>query len=202
MRASAQQELELKAVVPDPRATRARLRHAGAAPGFAGQLRDRRFDRDGALAARDEVLRVREYRHADGSTEAELTWKGPTRRSAEGYKQREEIELSIGSGGAAPADLLHALGYVPVHTVERWIETYTLGEASVRLEWYPRMDVLVEVEGTPDAIEEAIVASGLPRTSFTAEPLAVFAERFAARGTRPVLALADLDGGRPGWEDR
>jgi adenylate cyclase class IV len=210
------QELELKSVVPDPAQLRARLRSAGAMPGYAGLLRDRRYDRDGSLSARDEVLRVREYRHADGSVTAELTWKGPTRRSPEGYKQREEIELAVGDsaarrlggsggerlGGSAPDALLRALGYEPVQTIDRWIETYQLEGASVRLEWYPRMDVLVEVEGDPEAIERAIAGTGLHREGFTAEPLVVFAERFRARGGAAVLALAELGGAAPTWEQR
>src|SRR5690606_3917037 len=148
--------------------------------------------------------RVREYRHADGSVSAELTWKGPTVRSADGYKQREEIELAIGGDGrgAAAAELLRALGYEPVQTIDRWIETYEVEGASVRLEWYPRMDVLVEVEGEPHAIERAIVATGLERGGFTAEPLAVFAARYRARGEAPVLALQHLEGAAPSWEQR
>lgn len=199
---TAHQELELKAVVHDPQALLATLRAAGAVPGYAGLLRDRRYDRAGMLAARDEVLRVREYRHRDGSVSAELTWKGPTRLSRDGYKQREEIELAVGSAGGSAADLLAALGYEAVYTVDRWIETWTVEGASVRLEWYPRMDVLVEVEGTPDAIERAIVASGLARTGFTAEPLAIFAERYRARGGAPALSLGELGSETPSWERR
>lgn len=202
MHAAAHQELELKSVVADPAELRARVRAAGAVPGYAGLLHDRRYDRDGALAARDEVLRVREYRHPDGSVSAQLTWKGPTRRSPEGYKQREEIELAVEAGGASAADFLRALGYAPVHTIDRWIESYALAGASVRLEWYPRMDVLVEVEGEPDAIERAAAISGIPRAAFTAEPLAAFAARYRARGGVPALSLAELNGEPPSWEQR
>ena len=201
MRAAAHQELELKSVVADPRSLRERLRSAGATPGYEGMLRDRRFDRAGALTSRDEVLRVREYRHADGSVRTELTWKGPTRRSADGYKQREEIELAVAGRGEA-VEFLRALGYEPVQTIDRWIESWSLEGASVRMEWYPRMDVLVEVEGDPGAIERAIAASGLARAGFTAEPLAVFAERYRMRGGRPVLALDELSGAAPTWETR
>ena len=213
MRGTAHQELELKSVVADPAALREQLRSVGAMRGYAGLLRDRRYDRAGSLAARDEVLRVREYRHPDGSVSAELTWKGPTRRSPDGYKQREEIEVVVAgaagtaetagtAGGLAAAEFLRALGYEPVQTIDRWIETWQLEGASVRIEWYPRMDVLVEVEGDPDAIERAIVASGLERDGFTAEPLVVFAGRYRTRGQAPVLALDELGGAAPTWEQR
>ena len=82
-------ELDLKAVVPDADAVRRAIRAAGAALRWSGLMIDRRFDRQGELAARDEVLRTREYRLAGGGTErAQLTWKGATGRSAEGYKLR------------------------------------------------------------------------------------------------------------------
>src|SRR5690242_11195394 len=103
------EELELKAVVPDPDALRNRLRDAGAVERFRGRMSDRRYDRGGELTARDEVLRVRSYRHPDGRIERVLGWKGPPRRSSEGYKQREEIELPI-AGNTSPDALLRALG--------------------------------------------------------------------------------------------
>lgn len=151
-------ELELKAVVPDPEVLRARLLAAGAIPGFRGYLYDRRLDRDGTLGGADEVLRVRAYKGAGGHTE--LGWKGPTRRTPEGYKAREELEVSVEGAPTPVLRLLERLGFDVVHTIDRVIETYALGGAAVRLEWYPRMDVLVEVEGTPTEIEAAAAATG------------------------------------------
>jgi predicted adenylyl cyclase CyaB len=173
-------ELELKAVVHHPDAVRARLRAAGAVPRFVGRMSDLRYDRAAELTSRDEVLRVRTFHHADGRVEPVLAWKGPTTRSPEGYKLREEIELPI-SGATAPGSLLGALGYQPVHAIDREVEVYTLGAATARLETYPRMDVLLEVEGDPAAIERAVAASGIPRGEFTAESLAEFVRRFEAR---------------------
>ena len=89
-----------------------------------------------------------------------LAWKGPTGRSPDGYKLREEIELSV---GADPGRLLQALGYRAVHAIDREVEIWHLDGATARLERYPRMDVLVEVEGEPAAIERAVAASGIPR---------------------------------------
>jgi adenylate cyclase class IV len=185
-------ELELKAVVPDPGAFRGRLRAAGAVPRFLGRMTDLRYDRAGELSTRDEVLRVRTYHHPDG-VEAVLAWKGPTMRSAEGYKQREEIELPFARAAADPGRLLVALGYRPVHAIERDVEVYRLGEATARLETYPRMDVLLEVEGDPAAIERAIAASGIPRSEFSADPLSEFVRRFEERSGRPaVLATSPV----------
>ena len=54
---------------------------------------------------------------------------------------------------------------------------YALDHAVIRFEQYPRMDVLVEVEGPPPAIEHAISALGMRRDAFTAERLLAFVDR-------------------------
>jgi adenylate cyclase class IV len=172
-------ELELKGVVPDPGATRAALIYAGATPEFRGMLFDRRFDRGGEFAGRDEVVRLRTYRGVDGSVRSQLGWKGPTTRSPEGYKQREERELDVRDGD--PGAFLAALGLVEVHAIDRYIEVYALAEGHARLEWYPRMDVLMEVEGTPDAIEAIIAATGIARSAFTSDALTAFTARYDLR---------------------
>jgi adenylate cyclase class IV len=184
-------ELELKAVVPDPERLRRRLREAGAELHSGGRMVDVRYDRGGELTLRDEVLRARTYQHAEGGVDFVLAWKGPTQRSPDGYKLREEVELSI---GADPGLLLQALGYRPVHVIEREIEVWHLGEATARLERYPRMDVLVEVEGEPAAIERVVAATGIPRGEFTAESLTEFVRRYEERTGAP----AELAGGSAG----
>jgi adenylate cyclase class IV len=175
------EELELKAVVPDPDSLRTRLLAAGGVSRFRGRMSDRRYDRAGELASRDEVLRVRTYDATGARAETMLGWKGPTMRSPEGYKRREEHEVAV---AGPPHALLVALGYGQVHAIDREVEVYDIGGASVRLERYPDMDVLVEVEGGPAAIERAIVVTAIPREAFTAEPLAEFVRRFEARTGR------------------
>lgn len=195
-------ELELKAVVADPAALRDRLAAAGARAALRGVMEDRRFDGGGRLTSADQVLRVRTYRLADGRHEVRITWKGPTRRSVEGYKLREELELGVTEGSPPPADLLRALGYEIVHAVDRYIEVFELGTATLRLEWYPRMDVLLEVEGSSaEAIEPALAMTGLPRAAFSADSLREFATRYEQRtGQRALLAVAELLGEPPVWE--
>lgn len=191
-------ELELKAVVPDADALRARLLAAGAVPGFHGYLYDRRLDRDRELGDADQVLRVRAYKGAGGHTV--LGWKGPTTRSAEGYKQRPELEVRVDGPPTPVLSLLKLLGYDVVHTIDRVVETYTLARATLRLEWYPRMDVLLEVEGAPEAIEAAIAATGLPRDAFTADALVTFTARYRERtGRRSAVSLAELGREPPEW---
>ena len=172
-------ELELKGVVPDPAATRRALLAAGGRLAFKGFMHDARFDRNGEFTARDEVVRLRTYRPLDGDPHHQLGWKGPTRRSPEGFKEREERELDTSGGG--PSSFLHALGFAEVHQIDRYIEMYDLAGGVARLEWYPRMDVLIEVEGAAAAIETIILAIGLPRDGFTSEALTAFTTRYDAR---------------------
>jgi adenylate cyclase class IV len=172
-------ELELKGVVPDADRVRTALLAAGGKLAFQGQLQDRRYDRNGELGGRDEVLRVRTYIPAGGTPRAELGWKGPTQRSVEGYKQREERELSVDDG--VPSRFLEALGYTVVHAIDRYIEVFEFTDGHARLEWYPRMDVLIEVEGVPAGIERIITVTGLPRVGLTSEALIDFTARYDAR---------------------
>jgi len=196
-------ELELKAVVPDAALLRRHLVESGAETTFRGLMEDRIFDQGETLRQRDEVLRVRTWRPDGAPARAQMAWKGPTRRSPEGYKLRDELECSVEGDGATTTGVLTALGYGVTKSVDRFVEVYRVHGAEVRLEWYPRMDVLVEVEGTAAAIEAALAVTGLPRAAFEPEPLVEFVRRYQERsGERAALAVADLKGGRPLWERR
>lgn len=186
-------ELELKGVVPSPERTRAALLAAGATLTFRGMLRDRRFDRNGEFGARDEVVRLRAYSSTDGAVRTQLGWKGATRRSPEGYKMREEREIDLAAGDGEA--FLTGLGLAAVHAIDRYVEVYELGAGHARLEWYPRMDVLMEVEGSPAGIERILSVTGLPREGFTSEALTAFTARYdAAHPSAPSLVALD------GWK--
>jgi len=173
-------ELELKARVEDPDAVRRALLAAGAQLIYRGAMLDRRFDRKGRLAARDEVVRLRVFHPADRSGEwGVLGWKGPVGQRG-GYRHREEWE-SRSDDPRAVLVVLRRLGYKIVVRIDRAVEQYQIGDATVRLEWYPSMDVLVEVEGRPDAIERAIAATGMPRDSFLPESLPYFTAAYEKR---------------------
>jgi predicted adenylyl cyclase CyaB len=186
-------EVELKSVVDDVEHGRAAIEAAGATLVFAGRLEDRRYDTtDLALTARDQVLRVRVYRDAH-TTRAEVGWKGPTHYE-DGYKLREELATKVADGDAFTA-ILGALGYVVTIAIDREIMQYDLDGTMIRFERYPRMDCLVEVEGTAEQIERAIAVLGLPREGFTSDRLTDFVGRFEARtGTVAALSYAALAG--------
>ena len=188
----AHDELEVKARVDDPAAVERALAAARAEPVFRGEMIDRRFDRGGALEAKDEVLRLRIYRPADGGGGVPygvLGWKGPVGQRGE-YRHREEWETRVADPEAA-LGLLDRLGFAVVLRIDRTIAEYRLGAATVRLEWYPAMDVLVEVEGAPEAIERAARATGLPRAAFLPESLPHFVAAYERRTGRPARLAAE-----------
>lgn len=186
-------EVELKAIVPDLRDTRARVEQAGATLEFSGRLEDRRYDTpDRSLAAKDFVLRLRTYRGPTGD-QAHLDWKGPTEK-IDGFKVRDELTTGITNPDALAAILGH-LGYIITREIDREIIQYAFNAAMIRFERYPRMDTLVEIEGDPSAIEQAIVATGLPRDTFTTNRLPDFVRTYESRtGVRAALCQRELAG--------
>jgi len=187
---AAHDELEVKARVEDPDALARALLRAGAERVFQGEMIDRRFDRKGRLEQKDEVLRLRLYRPADGGAVwGELGWKGP--KSTRGdYRHRVEWQTRV-TDPEAVLSILPRLGFDVSIRIDRRIEQWRLGGAVVRIEWYPEMDVLVEVEGEPEDIERAIGATGLPRTAFLAESLPHFVRAYERRTKRRARLAAE-----------
>lgn len=186
-------ELELKGVVPDERLARDRIEADGATLVFEGELLDRRYDMpERPLTAGDRVLRLRVER-AHGRERAVLAFKGPA-SLAHGYKLREEVGTNV-EHPATMHDILCAIGYSVTREIDREVAVYALHGAVVRFERYPRMDVLVEVEGDPATIERAIASLGIPRVAFTPDALAVFVRAYEQRtGSRGAICRRELAG--------
>lgn len=183
-------EMEVKSVVTDMAQCMARIRAAGGLLVMQGRLEDRRYDTaDRALSGRDEVLRVRSF-HGLPVAQVTLDWKGPTHEE-DGYKVRDEISTGLTDADAIIAMLGH-LGLTCTNAIDREITQFTVAGAVVRFEQYPRMDDLVEVEGSPERIEQAIEITGLPRDGFTTDRLNAFVSRFETR-TGVKAALSDRD---------
>ena len=172
-------EVELKAVVDDLAERRRKVEEAGGSLSFEGKLSDRRYDlASRELSARDHVLRVRRYQSAS-STRTVLDWKGPT-EIRDVYKVREEFTTAVDDFDSLQK-ILANLGFELIGEIDRQIAQYSLRGATVRFESYPRMDVLVEVEGEPEAIEEVIEVMGMPRGAFSSQRLMGFVESFERR---------------------
>ena len=186
-------EVELKGVVPDERATRDRLEGAGATLVFEGELSDRRYDAPGRpLTACDHVLRLRVER-AHGWERGVVAFKGPASLDGD-YKVREELATVVEHPDAMH-EILVSLGYAVTREIDRDVAVYALHGAVVRFERYPRMDVLVEVEGDPQAIERAIGLLGIPRAHFTSAALSLFVRDFEGRtGQRAAICRRELSG--------
>ena len=184
-------EMELKAVVDDLAERRRIIEAAGAALSFEGKISDRRFDfASRELSGRDEVLRTRRYQ-STASTRTYLDWKGPTEMQG-AYKVRDEITAPVEDFDSLER-ILEKLGLRLTWEIDREIAQYQLAGATIRFETYPRMDVLVEVEGEPDAIEAAIEALGLLRGTFTNERLPDFVNKFEHRtGVRAAISDREL----------
>lgn len=183
----AKDEIEVKARVPDADALAVTLERAGATVEFHGEMTDHRMDRQGRLAAGDEMLRLRIYRTPQGPARGELCWKGPAEAKGE-YRHRPEVEVAVGDAEHA-LELLQRLGFAESERIERRVTVYRMDGATLRIERYPEMDVLVEVEGDPATIERAIRATGLPRAEFLPESLPEFVARYERRtGRRARLA--------------
>jgi len=186
-RARPRDELELKARITDVAGLRRALRTAGARLEFRGRMTDLRFDRARELIRRDHVLRLRVYRPAGrrgGAISAVLGWKGPA-SARRGYRQRRELEFGV-ANPVAIRFLLECLRYRVTLAIDRRVEVYRLGGAVLRLERYPEMDTLLEVEGRPAAIERAVKAIGLPRERFRSESLPFFTRAYRRRTGRPA----------------
>lgn len=186
-------EVELKSVVDDLGERRARVQAAGGALVFEGRMEDRRYDTAArALAADDHVLRLRVYRTPDGAR-SHLDWKGPTRFEND-FKVREELSTGVTDPDVLMA-ILDALGYVTTREIEREIAQYDLNGTMIRFEQYPRMDVLVEVEGSETGIERAIKTLGMRRDGFTVRRLPELVRAFEKRtGLRAALCQRELRG--------
>lgn len=189
-------EFELKARLADGgESLRQRLREAGWSLAFRGRILDRRYDTPARrLEERDEALRIRRYLREDGEVRAVLAWKGPA-TEVEGLKRRDEFETRV-EDSAGLAAILEALGYTEVTgIIDRRIETWEKNAVSVRIERYPRMDTLAELEGPPDQVRASIGELGLGEDAWKSWPLPVFVERFEARTGQEAL-LAEGDGTR------
>ncbi len=186
-------EVELKALVADLAERRRMIEAAGGALSFEGKISDRRYDFAAReLSGRDEVLRVRRY-HSSSATRTYLDWKGPT-EVRDVYKVREEVTTPVEDFDSLET-ILEKLGLQLVWEIDRDIAQYQIRGATVRFESYPRMDVLVEVEGDPAAIEAAIEALGLARGTFTSQRLADFVASFEHRtGVRAAISDRELEG--------
>ena len=144
------EEIEVKLPISDPDRLRARLREIGAVCEGASGEENIVFDRNGELAARGEVLRLRQDRRAW------LTWKGPA-TSANGLKSRAEAQTVV-EDFAACRMVLEQIGFRPAVSYAKQREVWLCDGVEVSLDQLDFGD-FVEIEGAADRI--ALVAQKL-----------------------------------------
>lgn len=145
-------ETEVKLEVADLAPIRDKLHVLGAVFRSAEDETNVYVDRDGALAARGESLRVRQDQRV------RLTWKGPT-DFQNGIVNRAEIEIDVSSFADALA-ILSRLGFEPSDRVAKRRETWRLRDVEITLDTLS-FGTFVELEGKAAAIREVAAALGL-----------------------------------------
>jgi predicted adenylyl cyclase CyaB len=189
-------EFELKAA---PHGGAAAIRESLAGAGwrlsFEGLMSDRRFDTPRrSLESRDEVLRIRCMTPISGESRTLLGWKGPASEE-HGYKVRPELETVVQDTETAVA-ILESLGYSEIiFAIDRRVAVYEKGRVYARIETYPAMDVLVELEGDPDRIEDCYADLGLPREAWKPWPLEEFVRRYEKRTGSEASLSGEIPGG-------
>lgn len=150
-------EIEVKFLVADESALRARLEAAG-----AEQVRPRVYERnvrfddeEGGLLEKGQLLRLRQ------DDAARLTFKALAKldRQSEA-KVREELEITVGNFDTTAA-ILERLGFRAQQVYEKYRETFELGEVEVVLDELP-FGRFVELEGSEEDIREAARQLNLP----------------------------------------
>ena len=145
-----QLEVEVKFLVADLSAFRARLVAAG------GTLKKERvFERNvrfdtpnNGLLKKGELLRLRQ------DAAVRVTFKGEVPEDLHSeVKVREELEISVNDFDTT-ALIFERLGFAPVQVYEKYRETFTLGDLEIVLDEMPYGN-FVELEGEESAIKTA-----------------------------------------------
>jgi adenylate cyclase class 2 len=144
-------EIEAKMLLRDPGALEDRLRSLGARQGAALRENNTFFDtREAGLKFVDQGLRLRVERDADGGPDrVTLTHKGP--RAHGQLKSRWETEVGVTDARAA-AELLSALGFLPVFSFEKRRQMWHLDGCQVAIDELPYLGRFVEIEGPSDEV--------------------------------------------------
>lgn len=143
-------EIEAKMQITDVDALERKLESVGGkSDGVIDEINTFFDTSSGALKAGDQGLRIRVERGDDNDgPRAIITHKGP--RAHGMLKSRAETEVEVNDPRAA-AELLSALGFVPVISFEKRRRRWTLDDCSIAIDTLPYLGTYVEIEGPRDA---------------------------------------------------
>ncbi len=174
-------EKELRGKIDDLNKFRDQLNIAGAKMSKKGFMQDYYFDNPFLnLKSKNQKLRIR----AIDYKLIQLCWKGPISVDKQ-TKIREEIE--VGVKNVEPLiKIFEKLGFQNTRFYERYFETYLLYDVKIRIEQFPIMDILVEIEGEQHLINRAVTHLNISKDVFGPKTLVSFIKEYEIRNGTPA----------------
>jgi adenylate cyclase class 2 len=148
-------EIEVKFRIGSAEEFSEKLRKLGAKLVRTGLERNIKYDRDGEMHRKKELLRLRSY-----AGEADITHKRKTSSGTAGFKVREETVVMI-ENFEAGKKLLEMLGYEKAWIYEKKRQVWVLGGIEVFLDEMPQIGNFIEIEGEPAEIKRTAAKLGL-----------------------------------------
>lgn len=177
-------EKELRGRIDDINKFRDQLNRAGAKMSQKGFMQDYYFDNPFLdLKSKNQKLRIR----AIDYKLIQLCWKGPISVDKQ-TKIREEIEVSV-KNVEPLIKIFEKLGFQNTRFYERYFETYLLYDVKIRIEQFPIMDILVEIEGEQHLIDRVVTRLNISKDVFGPKTLVSFIKKYEIRnGTHAKLS--------------
>lgn len=174
-------EKELRGKIDDLNKFRDQLNIAGAKMSQKGFMQDYYFDNPFLnLKSKNQKLRIR----AIDYKLIQLCWKGPISVDKQ-TKIREEIE--VGVKNVEPLiKIFEKLGFQNTRFYERYFETYLLYDVKIRIEQFPIMDILFEIEGEQHLINRAVTHLNISKDVFGPKTLVSFIKEYEIRNGTPA----------------
>lgn len=165
---------------------------------FKGLMIDYLYVNPSSPFQNGEKLRIRRYiSSVDNNSSWELTYKGKKEQiEVDGtiFQKKEEFTTIVQSGEQAQK-IIRELGYVKTKDIVRWVNIYE-DDANddtkiiVRMEKYPEMYNLIEIEGTPTDIMYMIKHLKLDIDSFSDKSLSDFSKEYRLNeGIEPITHI-------------
>ncbi len=174
-------EKELRGKIDDLNKFRDQLNIAGAKMSQKGFMQDYYFDNPFLnLKSKNQKLRIRviDYKLI------QLCWKGPISVDKQ-TKIREEIEVGV-KNVESLIKIFEKLGFQNTRFYERYFETYLLYDVKIRIEQFPIMDILVEIEGEQHLINRAVTHLDISKDVFGPKTLVSFIKEYEIRNGTPA----------------
>ena len=174
-------EQELRGRIDCLNKFRDQLSIAGAKMSQKGFMQDYYFDNPFLnLKSKNQKLRIR----AIDYKLIQLCWKGPISVDKQ-TKIREEIEVGVNKVESL-IKIFEKLGFQNTRFYERYFETYLLYGVKIRIEQFPIMDILVEIEGEQHLINRAVTHLNISKDVFGPKTLVSFIKEYEIRNGAPA----------------